>query len=203
MHILLTDITSCPRCGPGFGLILLVEEITDRRVQHGWLGCPNCRERYRIADGVADLRGGGEPLEPSAAAAPGTHDAARLAALAGVTHGPAYLLVAGPASAHAAALAELLPEVHVIAAAGEAGSAHTDVTRLLVARALPFYSGRLAGVVLSGAAAAALLEEGARVLAPGGRLVLEPVPGDAADRIERAGLRMMAVAPDVAVAARA
>lgn len=56
MHILLTDILSCPRCGPEFGLILLADRIEARRVLAGTLGCANCRSKYAIRDGVADLR---------------------------------------------------------------------------------------------------------------------------------------------------
>ena len=46
MHILLTDVVTCPRCGPEFGLILLADRFEERRVMQGRLGCPNCREEY-------------------------------------------------------------------------------------------------------------------------------------------------------------
>jgi uncharacterized protein YbaR (Trm112 family) len=205
MHILLTDITSCPRCGPGFGLILMVEAMHERRVRQGWLGCANCRERYRIAEGIADLRVPGTAGSDDAAAAPAGPDPAaadRIAALAGVTQGPAYLLVAGPAARHAAALAELLPDVHIIALHEDAHALpdHPAVSRARVSDTLPFYSGRMAGVVLSGSAASRLLEEGARVLSPLGRLVLEDTPPDAAPRLDGAGLRIAASADTVTVA---
>ncbi len=56
MHILLTDVLTCPNCGPEFGLILLADRVEDRRVLEGTLGCANCRERYGIVEGFADLR---------------------------------------------------------------------------------------------------------------------------------------------------
>lgn len=56
MHLLLTDRLTCPRCGPTFGLILLADRMDERRVVAGSLGCPNCRDRFRVADGFADLR---------------------------------------------------------------------------------------------------------------------------------------------------
>src|SRR5688500_18729002 len=56
MHILLTDLLTCPRCGPEFGLIVLSEGLEDRRVVEGRLGCANCRSSYPIRRGVADLR---------------------------------------------------------------------------------------------------------------------------------------------------
>lgn len=205
MHILLTDITSCPRCGPGFGLILMVEEMRERRVRQGWLGCANCRERYRISEGIADLRVPGTAEAAPAAEAPRAPDPAaaeRVATLAGVSQGPAYLLVAGPVALQAAALAELLQDVHVIALHERAHALpeHPDVTRALVSDTLPFHSGRMAGVVLSGRAATRLLEEGARVLSPLGRLVLEDTPPDAAPRLDGAGLRIVAAADAVTVA---
>src|SRR5512133_2993550 len=98
MHILLTDLSTCPRCGPEYGLILLVEDIEDRRVVRGSLGCPNCRERYAITDGVGDFRLG----EEVALGAPVAAEAVvRLVALAGVTSPPGHLLLVGPAAAHA------------------------------------------------------------------------------------------------------
>jgi uncharacterized protein YbaR (Trm112 family) len=202
MHILLTDVITCPHCGPSFGLVVLVDELADRRVREGWLACANCRERYRISAGVADLRAAGEPLSDGGAVSGA--DAERLAALAGVARGPGYLLLAGSAGAQAATIAALLEDVHVIAAVADAAGVpeHAQVTRVRVARALPFYSGRIAGVVLGGVAASALLEEGARVLSPVGRLVLDGAPPDAAARVERAGLRVAAATDDVLVAVR-
>ena len=55
MHLALTDRMICPRCGPGFGLILLAHEVRDRRILEGDLGCPNCRDQYPVRKGFADL----------------------------------------------------------------------------------------------------------------------------------------------------
>lgn len=56
MDVGLSDLLTCPRCGPGYGLVLLPYEASDRRVRTGVLGCANCRERYPVEEGVADLR---------------------------------------------------------------------------------------------------------------------------------------------------
>lgn len=71
MHILLTDVLTCPSCGPEFGLILLAERVENRRVLEGTLGCANCRERYGIVEGFADLR----PSDAHLGAAPDAEDA--------------------------------------------------------------------------------------------------------------------------------
>jgi uncharacterized protein YbaR (Trm112 family) len=199
MHIQLTDITSCPRCGPGFGLILLVDEMVERRVRRGALACANCRERYQVREGTVDFTLGanadfGAPIEQPAAL--------RLVALAGVTEPPARLLVAGPAAEHAAAIAAMLP-CEVVAATGDASApAQSGVSRIAITGRLPFFDARFAGVVLTGSAADELLSEGARMVAAGGRLVLEPAPADARARVQAAGLETLAAEGATLVAAR-
>lgn len=216
MHILLTDILTCPRCGPEFGLILLAERMVERRVLEGALGCSNCREKYPIRDAAVHFaephagRQAGTALpraiqhdDDSATDATDADEALRLAALMGVTQGPAYVLIAGPAVVRATRVGSLVEGLEVIAATTDDNAdlvptpAAPDavaaaVSRLIVASRLPLASARLAAVALTGAAADSLLEEGARVLAPLGRLVLEPAPPDAAARLTAAGLRVLA-----------
>jgi uncharacterized protein YbaR (Trm112 family) len=219
VHILLTDILTCPRCGPEFGLILLAERMVERRVLEGALGCSNCREKYPIRGGAVHFAephaGGPAGTETRAvqddaaaaidAAAAGTDadDALRLAALMGVTHGPAYVLIAGPAVVRAARVGSLVEGLEVITATmadaadvvptpAPPGAGVAAVSRLVIAARLPLASARLAAVALTGAAADSLLEEGARVLGPLGRLVLEPAPSDATVRLTAAGLRVLA-----------
>jgi uncharacterized protein YbaR (Trm112 family) len=210
MHILLTDILTCPRCGPAFGLILLADRVHERRIESGVLGCANCREKYPIrnytgwfaeaADAAAD-----PAIDTADPAADRDFDSERLAALIGVAHGPANIVVGGPASAQADRIAAMLEGVEVVALsdARSAGAAPSPgVSRLVVGAALPIATGKAAGVGLTGAAAADLLAEGARILSPVGRLVIEPAPPDAVERIERSGLRIAAQEADTAVAMR-
>src|SRR5690606_39824682 len=111
MYILLTAILTCPRCGPDYGLILLADHIADRRVLAGTLGCPNCRERYAIHEGFGELGAGWS--DTTSADAPDA--AVRLAALLGVTEGPAFVLLVGASARHAEAVADLVPGIEVIA----------------------------------------------------------------------------------------
>jgi uncharacterized protein YbaR (Trm112 family) len=200
MHILLTDILTCPRCGPAFGLILLADRAEDRRVLEGVLGCSNCREKYPIREGVVDF---GAPPEPATAATDAAA-AERLAGILGVTEGPAFLLLAGPAAAHAGALAGMIDEIEVVTI----GAAATDddgpgVNRIYAAGPpLPIASGKVAAVALTGPAADALLEEGARTVSPLGRLLLDPAPPDAAEKLRRHGMRVAAQQDGTAVAVR-
>jgi uncharacterized protein YbaR (Trm112 family) len=214
MHIVLTDILTCPRCGPAHGLILLARRIEDRRALEGVLGCANCREQYGIVNGAVHF--GAEPSLPAApAGAEDSDGAVRLGALLGVTEGPAFVVLAGPASAHGAQLAALVAGLEVIVVSGGApsgavaaptagaGGAPAGVNLLGVAGTrLPLASGKVAGAALSGSAAAGLLEEGARVISPVGRLVLEDAPADAEDRLKCAGLRVLARDGRTLIAAR-
>ena len=137
MHIVLTDVLACPRCGPQFGLILLADRVDDRRVLEGVLGCPNCREKYAVRAGLGLLRVEFDDIEPVAIPAPagdGGQEAVRIAALAGITEGPALLLLMGPLARYAPMLAGLLENVEVVW--GRAEEQPTDVFAVALAKAL-------------------------------------------------------------------
>jgi uncharacterized protein YbaR (Trm112 family) len=211
MHILMTDVLVCPRCGPAFGLILLADRIEDRRVPAGRLGCSNCREQYPIADGVADLTGGlGAAVGPVTADPPAAADDARadrIAALLGVTQPGAFVLLAGYAAADAAAVAARLQDAEVLAVCDGVGAGVEDIGAMasvsrVQAHALPVATAKMAGVAVTGPRAAALLEEAARTVRPTGRLYLDPAPPDAAQRLARLGLRVLAEQEQALLAVR-
>ena len=198
MHILLTDILSCPRCGPEFGLVLLADRVEERRVFEGRLGCPNCREQYPVRGGVLDARvatdrvaDAGASSNPAAADDPGA--AVRLAALLGLADARGTVLVAGPGAALAAEVAALVPELEVVAlaAAPAEGEERPGVSRVAAGAGLPFRSRTLQGVALTGGADPALLAEGVRVLQPGARLVVEGAPAGAAELLSGLGAQVM------------
>jgi uncharacterized protein YbaR (Trm112 family) len=209
MLIVVTDILTCPRCGPEFGLVVLADRLEERRVIEGRLGCANCREMYEIRGGLADLRysSGTQPLPPASAGpqaggADPEEEALRLAALIGVTGGPGVLLVAGAQAHLAGAIVALVPEIGAVAVGAETAglSDHPGTSRVLCEQRLPLRSRSVRGVALTGDAGDALLEEGIRVLAPGGRIVLDPAPPDAQQRLERAGFAVLLSQDEVVVA---
>src|SRR5688500_1538680 len=159
MHVLLTDALTCPRCGPQYGLILLADEVRERRVYEGVLGCANCREQFPVRLGGASL--GAAPL---IAPHPDNDRAQRLAALMGATQG--LVMLVGPASADAVVLADMLPDAEIVTTAGgvdEAVAAEEipGVSRLgFEGAAIPRTDAKVHGVALTGDAAGALLEEG-------------------------------------------
>jgi uncharacterized protein YbaR (Trm112 family) len=208
MHLLLTDRLSCPRCGPEFGLILLAHEVRNRRILSGELGCANCRESYPVENGFGDLRAPPRrPLEdlhereglsgqsPHEAPAPegSREEALRIAALMGITGGPGTLLLEGPAAVHAQAVARIVGGIEVVALYHGLRSHPEEegVSRMVAHPGFPFFSGTLRAAVLSGPMEDAILGESARVLVPGGRVVvLGAFPG-VRGRLESSGVRIL------------
>lgn len=193
MHLLLTDRLTCARCGPGFGLILLAKQLVERRVLEGSLGCPNCRERYPVEAGFADLRSPPRrPLEPlDTPSAPDARDTDAVAALIGPLEGPGNVALVGESWRHAEGLAERFPELEVVAVdAAARGAAETErVSRLVADEDLPFQPWTFRALVAAGAAVTP--EEAFRVVARGGRVVLERAPADARTRLEALRARVL------------
>lgn len=205
MYIVLTDIMVCPRCESETGLILLADQIVERRIVAGSLGCPGCRTSYPIVDGFADLRSSSEGTSVTAGSESspdaGSRDAAfRLAALMGITEGPGAVLVAGGAGELAVEIAGLVKNLEVVAVGVGPGGA--GVSRVGASGRLPFLSGSMRAVAFTGAAAEEWLEEGTRVLAPVGRMVLEAAPEAVEERLRELGLDVVAAEGRTIVAER-
>jgi uncharacterized protein YbaR (Trm112 family) len=229
MHVSLSDVLTCPACGPEHGLVLLTDLVEERRVVSGVLGCPNCRSRYPIRDGVADLRvarapgaGAGQadaaPTSPAgpeaegahgpeaAAAVPPDQDAAvRLAAGLGLDRVRGVVALAGPIIDRAGAVARLTDQVEIVTLVeGEDGVEPSrrgwSILRVSGNR-LPFRDMALAGVGLPGHVGD-LLDDAVRALRPAGRLVLEPPSPPALERAREAGMLVILDAAEVQVLAR-
>jgi uncharacterized protein YbaR (Trm112 family) len=205
MDLRLTDILTCPRCGPEFGLILLADRVEEGRILEGAFGCPNCRERYPVVAGFGDLRV--PPAPPLTGEAPQTLDdeaAFRLAALMDLAEAGGWAILAGAGGRLAAALAALAVGVEVVAVdARLAGwDEQAGLTRMAAEGRLPFRDGRMRAVALTADVPESLLAEAARVVVPGGRLVLDPAPAGAASRLYAAGCHVLAAEAGTIVARR-
>lgn len=207
MHIGLTDVLCCPRCGPHSGLVLLAERRIRYRVMEGWLGCPECEERFPVRDGFADLvaRSAGaapETSEPAPARPPprsnpdaaGEEESLRLAALLGVHTGPALVLLAGSTARLAPALATVVEGIEVVALSAtlRAGPEEEGVSRLAAGPGLPFLSASIRAIALGEDVADAWLAEAVRILEPGCRLFLPDASPEIEAGLEPAGLRLLA-----------
>ncbi|MEE8147002.1 MAG: hypothetical protein V3T24_05315 [Longimicrobiales bacterium] len=205
MHLLLTDRLTCPRCGPDFGLVLLADELEDRRLLKGSLGCSNCRERYPVVGGFGDLRPPPrEAIPASATDAPSQDEAVRLGALLGVTKGPGEVALLGPLALNGRALAALIPGVEVVCVGSSVRGwpEEAGVSRLTSGPRLPFFSGVMRGVALSGAGDEGLLDEAVRILARGGRLVVVEASERSEPELVAHGLELVLHEGSVLVARR-
>lgn len=194
MQLELTDHLICPRCRPEQSLVLLIQEMTDRRVRRGRLGCPACRTDYPVEDGLADLRAerAAAPAPPEPFEADGL--ALRMAALVGLTAGPAFVYAAPRLAATAPAAADLVAGVEWVTAGGLAAEQPEGpgVSRLLFdGPLLPFASARIRGAALAEPEAAEVAEA-TRVLWPGAHLVLFAADERAREATDTAGLETVA-----------
>lgn len=203
MHLVLTDVLTCPRCGPAFGLVVRADRLESRRVLEGALGCPNCREEYPVAAGVADLRlAAGDAASAGTAPQRGEEDAFRLAALLGITEGPGLVLLLGPDAALAAGLARIVPhlEVVTVAPAPDDAPETAGVSRVAAGDGLPLRDRAVRGVAVSGPGALDALPEAVRVLRPEGRIVVSDGGIGAAAAVGALGLRPLLDQDGVVVA---
>jgi uncharacterized protein YbaR (Trm112 family) len=208
LEVLLTERLVCPRCGPPFGLVLLAERVEERRVLDGSLGCPNCRDRFPVVEGFGDLRAPPRdelPAEPPSSAPPHADETVRLAALLGITSGPARVVLTGPCATHAVALSGLIPELEVIVMGSNRlpGPEIPGVSRMAAGPRLPFQSRALQGVALSGEVSAQRIGEAARVAAPGARVVLLGAAAGMREASAGAGLEVLLQQEGCLVAATA
>jgi uncharacterized protein YbaR (Trm112 family) len=201
----LTDVLTCPACGPAHGLVLLVREVEERRVRSGWLGCPNCRRDYPVVEGVADLR-----LEPGASrpARPRFEDdelAVKILALSGLAGERGPLLLGDRLEHVAAGVADLAPELEVIAVAKrpERLAARPGVSGVACdAVEFPVAEQKLRCVAIAPGGASQVVEAAARRVSAGGRLLLFDATAEDIAEVERSGFTVLAAEGATAVAER-
>ena len=174
---------------------MLADRVADRRAYEAWLGCANCRERYRIQNGFADLHFGATVTDGAGTSASSMEEAARLAAFLGVTEGPALVLLVGAGAQNAPALADMIDGVEVVAAWSPLADQpeRAGVSRFAsTADVLPFRDASMNGVALTDEASIGLIGEAARVVKPRSRVVIADGRPEVLERVERAGLHVLA-----------
>jgi uncharacterized protein YbaR (Trm112 family) len=174
MFIELTDHLRCPAPHEEAFLVLVPDQVRQRDVTSGTLGCLVCGSEYRIEGGIARLA-----TPPFTAAADRGTDAAALQALLGLDGPGGYVALVGGIAAAAATgegfdgigLVLVNPSADVVAVPPRMS--------VLEAAGIPLKSRSVRGVVLGTETAAdpGWIAEARRVLLPGRRLVAHgPMP---------------------------
>jgi uncharacterized protein YbaR (Trm112 family) len=200
----LTDILTCPGCGPAHGLVLLVKEVEDRRVKTGWLGCPNCRRDFPVIDGIADLRVEPDARPVARAAVEEDGLAVKVLALSGLAGERGPLLVGDGLEHVAAKIADLAPELEVIVVTKtpERLAARQGVSGVAYDRGMPVAEQKLPCVAIAPGGSRDVVAAAARRVRGAGRLLLFDATAEDIAEAKRGGLTVLAAEGKTAVAER-
>ena len=174
MFIELTDHLRCPADHAESYLVLLPDEMRERSVRAGRLGCPVCGRTYVVTDGVLDLGGGNTAPGQTTVLTPEA-----LTALVGLGGPGGYLVLVGRPAADWRRVAELNRGVGLVAVNPPPDVLDEPGVSVLRGDALPLKSRSMRGVVLGSPFGAdpGWVAEAARVVLPGLRVAGEgPVP---------------------------
>ena len=176
MHIELTEMLRCPAQHREEFLVLSTGEVRHRMVRSGILGCPVCHREYPILKGIVDFKDPGFGSQDSARP-PNPESripAPALQALLELSGPGGYVVLAGAAARHAAALGQLMAGVHFVGVNAPGDLVELDVLSLLLAdEKIPLRSSIARGVVVGAdLATSPWLVEAHRVLLRGRRFVV-------------------------------
>ena len=184
MFIELIDVLRCTRAHEESWLVGAFDEVRDREVVRGRLGCPVCHAEYPIADGTVFFD---VPARPATTATPlpaaEPDETLRLAALLGLVGAGGVVLLSGAWGGHAAMLEQLVPARYVVLNAGAPVSLGPSGSVLVTAGTVPLGAASVRGAVLDDGTLD-LLPAALAALAPRGRLVApaaSPVPAGVAE----------------------
>jgi hypothetical protein len=185
MFIELTDHLRCPADHAESYLVLLPDEMQERSVRAGRLGCPVCGRTYVLTDGVLDLDGGDTVLPETTLLTPEA-----LTALVGLSGPGGYMVLVGKPAADWREVAERNRGVGLVAVNPPADLRDEPGISVIRSGVLPLKSRSMRGVVLGSPFGGdrGWVSEAARVVLPGLRVAGEgPVP-------DPSGLDLMAAA---------
>ena len=168
MHIELVDILRCPNRHEDTWLVATVDEMADRHIVRGSLGCPICRAEYTVQGGVVYFA----PAEavPVTLSSGDQETALTLAAALELTGSRMVALLQGEWTAHAHLIRSLSPaRLLLLNAARDLGD-DDDISKI-VGTTVPLGASSITAVAFDRSASTAMIEAMVRALRPGGRLV--------------------------------
>ncbi len=188
---MLIELAGHLKCGndhPEEPLVVATGAMKERAIVFGTIGCPVCKAEYTIVNRIARF---GSPAEPPTPSPEPSADGEAVQALLGLTSPGGYVVLLGSAGTLAAGLTGGMDNVHFVAVnPPEQLEPMSYMSLLRGEKYIPLRSAMARGVVVGAEhAAAPWLDEAARVLLKGQRLVV------LREGVEPAGLtKMMAAA---------
>jgi len=171
MHIELIDLLRCPNDHEETWLVAALNAVEDRFVIKARLGCPVCGASYVISSGIADLRSHREdrPAPDDRPAHPDPDAVIRISALLNLTRPGALAILEGAYAAPANQIGEMT-QCRIMALNSSGAIADTELTAsVLSGSRIPFAAASADGLALEDLK---FLDDAARVLRPGGRLLI-------------------------------
>lgn len=192
MFIELAEFLKCPADHDERPCVLSVDEMEDRSVVRGAVGCPSCDAQYPIVDGAVHF--GSDPMLDSDSRSDDLTveempEVDVVHALLSVAGPGGYVALVGSAGRLSSDLARRIPDVHFVAVnpPPEVGRS-TVVSPLQATEVIPLRSSTMRGIVVgSEYASESWLVEGARVLLRCSRIV------SVGERVSISGVTELAV----------
>ncbi len=170
MFIELVELLRCIRAHDESWLVASIDELHERSIRRGTLGCPVCQAEYSVTDGTADFSGA--TVSPAIRAGNVNPDevALRAGAFLGLADSSGTAILGGSWAAGAPALAELT-SARVFTANAVTEAQQTGVGRILVQNVFPFAIASCVGIALDASFDQGAVEGAVRAIRPGGRIV--------------------------------
>lgn len=176
MFVELIDLLRCPRDHEETWLVAAFSRVEDRFVLEAKLGCPVCGEAYRVVDGIADFRAPQAAIagtEPSPNG-PGQGDdetrIVRHAAMLGLER-PGSVIVLDDEAARLAQPLAAMTETRIVALNPRSPLGESERIAVVFSDSrIPLAQASVDGMVVT-SGTGAKIEEAARTLRPGGRIV--------------------------------
>lgn len=170
MFIELVELLRCIRAHDESWLVASIDELRERSIYRGRLGCPICHAEYPVVEGVVDFSGATVSPALSSRSADPEDLGLRAGAFLGLGESAGTVVLAGSWAAGAAAL-QRATEARVFAANPAPDDDGSAIGRILVSESLPFAASSCAGVALDESFHGSIFESAIRVIRPGGRMV--------------------------------
>ena len=167
MFIELIDLLRCPVDHEDSWLVAAFTKMDGRFVIEGKLGCPVCSASYAIARGVAEFVSRDVDGDTPHITA---DDTLRFGALLGLTRPGKTIVIEGPEAASAFALAEMSQCRVIVLNAPEDFGESESVGTVTASERIPLAAASADGIIAT-STRGARLQEAARILKPGGRIV--------------------------------